>query len=177
MASDVTALPWERDGAALWVVVETPRGSRYKYAFDAETRALRVSFMLARGLSWPYDYGFIPQTLADDGDPADVVLMAEEPLVSLSVIRAHLIGGFEMTKDGVRNDRLLACPTPMKGIAMMTDRYASIDDLPQEELSQLERFLREYSEEQGHDIELVRRYGPDEAKALAKQWHKVWKSR
>jgi inorganic pyrophosphatase len=175
MASDLTAIPWERDGAELWGVIETPRGSRYKYAFDRTTNSLRVSFMLARGLSWPYDYGFLPQTLADDGDPADVVVMMEEPLVPLTVIRVRLIGGFEMTKDGVRNDRLLACPRPMPGIAMLTDRYTSIEELPDPELEQLERFLREYSEEQGHEIALARRYGRDEATTLAKQWHKAWK--
>jgi inorganic pyrophosphatase len=175
MASDVSALPWDRNGSELWAVVETPRGSRYKYAFDPTMKALRVSFMLARGLSWPYDYGFIPQTLADDGDPADVIVMMEEPLDPLSVVRARLIGGFEMTKDGVRNDRLLACPTPMRGIAMLTDGFSSIDDLPSAELAQLERFLCEYSEEQGHDITLARRYGPDEARSLAKQWHKAWR--
>lgn len=172
----MTGIPWERDGIDLTVVVETPRGSRYKYAFDPATRALRVHFMLARGLSWPYDYGFVPQTLAEDGDPADVVLMMEEPLTPLSTVRARLIGGFEMTKDGVRNDRLLACPVPMKGIAMGTDGCTSIEDLPEVERAQLERFLCEYAEEQGHEIHLARHYGPDDAKTLVKEWHRAWKA-
>ena len=174
--ADVSAIAWEREGSRMWAVVETPRGSRYKYAFHPESGALRTSFMLARGLSWPYDYGFIPQTTADDGDPADVIVMMEEPLVPLAVVRVRLIGGFEMTKDGVRNDRLLACATPMKGIALATDGYTAIDDLPKPELEQMERFLREYSEEQGHQIEIARRYGVDEATSLVKQWHRTWRN-
>jgi inorganic pyrophosphatase len=176
MSSDVTAIPWQRSGAEVLAVIETPRGSRYKYAFDRDLRALKMSFMLARGLSWPYDYGFVPQTLADDGDPADVIVMMEEPVAPLTVARVRLIGGFEMRKDGVRNDRLLACPVPMQGITLATDPYSSIADLPEQELAQLERFLREYSEEQGHEIELSGHYGADEARTFAKQWHKAWKA-
>ncbi|MDB5073141.1 MAG: inorganic pyrophosphatase [Candidatus Eremiobacteraeota bacterium] len=157
-------------------MIETPRGSRYKYAFEAETRALELRFLLARGLSFPYDYGFVPQTLAEDGDPADVLLIMEEPVLPLAVVRARLIGGFEMTKDGVRNDRLLACPVPMKGIATPADGYTTLDDLPQQELDQLERFLREYSEEQGHDIELQGRYGAAGALQNVARWHESWKN-
>jgi inorganic pyrophosphatase len=156
-------------------VIETPRGSRYKYAFEPEIGALELRFLLARGLSFPYDYGFVPQTLAEDGDPADVLLIMEEPVLPLAVVRARLIGGFEMTKDGTRNDRLLACPVPMKGIATPTDRYTSIDDLPQQELDQLERFLREYSEEQGHDIDLKSRYAAAQAQQNATRWHEAWR--
>jgi inorganic pyrophosphatase len=168
---DLTAVPWERDGATVRVVIETPRGSRYKYAFDPETRALELRFLLARGLSFPYDYGFVPQTLAEDGDPADVVLMMEEPVLPLTMVKARLLGGFAMTKDGVRNDRLLACPVPMKGIATPTDRYTTIGDLPQQELEQLERFLREYSEEQGHAIDLLGRYDATDAQRRLDEWH------
>ncbi|MBV8370642.1 MAG: inorganic diphosphatase [Candidatus Eremiobacteraeota bacterium] len=175
MSGDPTAIPWDRKGVELRVVVETPRGSRYKYAYEPKTRALELRFLLARGLSFPYDYGFVPQTRADDGDPADVVLMMEEPVLPLTVVRARLIGGFEMAKDGVRNDRLLACPAPMAGIATSTDQCQSIGELPQQELEQLERFLREYAEEQGHAIELRGRYDAGEALALVKHWHKEWK--
>lgn len=173
-SADLTAIPWEHEHAEVRVVIETPRGSRYKYAFDENIRALELRFLLARGLSFPYDYGFVPQTLADDGDPADVLLIMEEPVLPLAVVRARLIGGFEMTKDGVRNDRLLACPVPMKGIATPTDSYTTIDDLPQQELDQLERFLREYSEEQGHEIELRARYGAAEALQNVARWHEAW---
>ena len=176
MSTDLTAISWERNGVDCIAVIETPRGSRYKYAFDPKVRGLELKFMLARGLSWPYDYGFVPQTLAEDGDPADVIVIMEEPVLPLAVVRIRLIGGFEMTKDGVRNDRLLACPKPMAGIAMATDRYDSVSDLAPEELRQIERFLCEYSEQQGHKIELTRCYGPDEAKDLAKGWHRVWKN-
>jgi len=98
--SELTGIPWDRKGVCLRAVVETPRGSRYKYAYEPETRALSVRFMLPRGLSWPYDYGFIPQTLCDDGDPADVVVILEEPTIPLATVRVRLVGGFEIYKDG-----------------------------------------------------------------------------
>lgn len=175
--SDITTIPPKREGAELRVVIETPRGSRYKYAFDVETKALELKTMLARGLSFPYDYGFVPQTLADDGDPADVLLIMEEPVHPLSVVRARLLGGFGLTKDGTRNDRLLARPLTMKGVSTSTDAYESLDDLSPEELQQIERFLSEYSEEQGHDIRLLGRYGPDEAIRLVDAWHRAWRER
>jgi inorganic pyrophosphatase len=174
--TDLTAIPWDRDGTTVRAVIETPRGSRYKYAFDPKSRALSVRFLLARGLSWPYDYGFVPQTLCDDGDPADIVVMMEEPVVPLAIVNVRLLGGFALKKDGVSNDRLLACPVPMHGISMPTDRYETIDALPHQELEQLERFLREYAEEQGHDIELQGHYGPDEAQDVLKRSHKAWKN-
>lgn len=175
MGAELTEIDWERKGVEMRAVVETPRGSRYKYAFNPATRALGVRFMLARGLSWPYDYGFIPQTLAEDGDPVDVIVMMEEPVLPLSVVQVRLIGGFELFKNEVRNDRLLACPKPMPGIAMATDRYTTIDDLPDEECAQIARFLCEYSEEQGNEIRLAGRYGPDEAVTRVSALHKAWK--
>jgi inorganic pyrophosphatase len=63
----------------------------------------------------------------------------------------------------------------MKGIATPTDGYTTLDDLPQQELDQLERFLREYSEEQGHEIELLARYGATESQQNVARWHEAWK--
>jgi len=173
--SDLTAIDWKRDGVKVRVVVETPRGSRSKYAYDRESKALGLHFMLARGLSWPYDFGFVPQTLCDDGDPADMLLITEEPVTALATVQARLIGGFEMTEDGKRNDRLVACPLPVTGIALTTDRYHTIDDLPAEDIAQIEEFLVHYSQEQGHEVKVLRRYGPDEAKRNIKEWHQRWK--
>jgi inorganic pyrophosphatase len=175
MKGDLTAIPWQRDGAIVRAVVETSQGSRYKYAFEPATRGLRLEFMLARGLSWPYDFGFVPQTLCADGDPADVLVMMEVPTVPLAMLKVRLLGGFDVTKDGLENDRLVACPVPMKGIAMRTDRFQNITDLPPEELAELEHFLREYSEEQGHDIVVRARYGVQDAERRIKMWHRAWK--
>jgi inorganic pyrophosphatase len=175
--SELTGIPWDRKGVCLRAVVETPRGSRYKYAYEPETRALSVRFMLPRGLSWPYDYGFIPQTLCDDGDPADVVVILEEPTIPLATVRVRLVGGFEIYKDGERNDRLLACPVPADGIALRTDDITTIFEFADEELDQLQRFLTEYGEEQGHDVVCRSRYGPDDARDLVKQWHREWRNR
>ena len=175
MSNDLTAIDWMRDGVNVRVVVETPRGSHYKYAYDSDAKALGLHFMIARGLSWPYDFGFVPQTLCDDGDPADMMLIMEEAVIPLATVNARLIGGFEMTKDGIRNDRLVACPLPMKGVAIETDRYQVLDDLPPDDIAQIEEFLQRYSEEQGHEIKIQRRYGPDEAKRYVKDGHQRWK--
>src|SRR5581483_108272 len=113
MATPVNELPAvDPDSGRVNVVVDTPQGSRNKYKFDEQHGQWRLSKILPQGMSFPYDFGFIPSTRGEDGDPLDVLLFADEPTFPGCVVPARLIGVLEaeQTEGGktVRNDRLVA---------------------------------------------------------------------
>src|SRR5216110_2920921 len=112
--SDPTQLvPFDRKKKDLvQVVIETPRGSRNKYAFDPDQRVFRMKKVLPEGMVFPHDFGFIPSTKAQDGDPLDVLLFMDQSAFPGCVVEARLVGVIEgeQSEDGEkkRNDRLLA---------------------------------------------------------------------
>src|SRR5262249_28719098 len=113
MATPLTKLhPVDPASGRLNVVVDTPKGSRNKYKFDEQHQLWRLSKVLPLGLLFPYDFGFVPSTQGEDGDPVDVLLLMDEPTFPGCVVSARLIGILEaeQTDDSetVRNDRLIA---------------------------------------------------------------------
>ncbi len=109
---DVVEMPiWQGDDALL--VIETPRGSANKLKYDTGLGAFRLDRVLPAGMSFPFDYGFVPQTLADDGDPLDVIVLLDAPVYPGCIVPARVIGDLKAEqRDGhgpwERNDRLLA---------------------------------------------------------------------
>jgi inorganic pyrophosphatase len=134
------------------VIVETPRGSRHKYAWNEELRAFEHKATLGSGLVWPYDYGFIPRTKGGDGDPLDVLVLMDEPAFPGCVVHVRIIGAFEVEKNGVSNDRYVACLQPSREISLSTDGYETLSDLPKPLLEQMENFLTTYSVQRGNDV-------------------------
>src|SRR2546423_4782961 len=102
----------EDDKQLLRVVVETPKGSRNKFAFDAEQHIFELKKVLPAGMTFPYDFGFVPSTIADDGDPIDVLVLMDEPAFPGCVLSCRPIGvieGEQKSKKGKeRNDRIIA---------------------------------------------------------------------
>jgi len=162
------------DKYVLRVVVETPRGSRHKFAWEPKLEAFVLKQTLSSGLSWPYDYGFIPQTLGDDGDPLDILVLMDEGTFTGCVFEARLLGGFDMTKNGVENPRFIAALTPHKEVSLSTDGYDRLDDLPKPLLNEIETFLTTYSEERGNEIVCKGRYGRKEALEMISKLHERW---
>jgi inorganic pyrophosphatase len=80
------------------VVIETPKGSRNKYAFDAEEKVFELKKVLPAGMAFPYDFGFVPSTKADDGDPVDVLVLMDEPAFAGCVLNAGLSESFKASK-------------------------------------------------------------------------------
>lgn len=144
--------PQLENDRTLRVVVETPRGSRHKYAWNEQSHAFEHRATLGSGLVWPYDYGFIPRTKGGDGDPLDVLVLMDEPAFPGCVLHVRILGGFEVEKNGVSNDRYVACLLPSKEISLSTDGYETLSDLPKQLLAQLESFLTMYSEQRGNDV-------------------------
>ena len=134
-------------------VIETPRDTRQKYVFEPDMGIFKLKAVLAEGLEWPYDYGFVPQTLADDGDPLDVLILSTAPTFTGCLVEARVLGLVRLCKDGTENDRLLSAPQRFSGIAQPSDRYDDVEDLPKEMIEGICRFLIDYSAEEGHKIE------------------------
>jgi inorganic pyrophosphatase len=137
------------------VIVETPRGSRNKFAFDAKQKIFILKAVLPAGMTFPYDFGFLPRTKAGDGDPLDVLLLMDEPATPGIAVRSRLIGVIEGEQldhgKKVRNDRLLA-------VAEASHVYANIrglDDLPGQLIRELEDFFVNYHRLEGKQYKLV----------------------
>jgi inorganic pyrophosphatase len=147
--------PFER-GKVLHVIVETTRGSRYKYAFDEATGLIALKKALPTGMAFPFDFGFVPGTRAGDGDPLDVVLLSEEPTFAGCLVKATLLGVMrarQRKKGGPleRNDRLLAAPRLEHGFTP----YRALKDVPKALLDETERFFVTYSSLEGKRFEVL----------------------
>jgi inorganic pyrophosphatase len=144
-------------------IIETPKASRHKYALMPEYGIIAFHDVLPEGLEWPYDYGFIPQTLAPDKDPVDILVVNRDGLFSGCLIQVRVIGAIRETKDGTENDRLIAVPLPSPAAPLATDAYTEISDLPKEVFERIKGFLVRYSSEQGHAIRISAVVGAGEA--------------
>jgi inorganic pyrophosphatase len=155
LANPTKLKPVEKDDGVLQVIVETPKSSRNKFSFDPDQRIFMLHKVLPAGMTFPYDFGFLPRTLADDGDPLDVLLLMDEPAFPGVAVRARLIGVIEGEQfDGkkrIRNDRLLA-------VAEKNHLYANIrrpEDLPKQFLRELENFFVNYHRLEGKHYKLL----------------------
>ncbi len=169
LANPTRLKPLEKRDGLVQVVIETPKGSRNKFAFDADQRVFSLKRVLPAGMTFPYDFGFLPQTLAPDGDPLDVLLLMDEPAYPGVVVRSRLIGVIEGEqvegKKKTRNDRLLA-------IADANHLYSNIrrwQDLPKRFLKELEEFFVNYHRLQGKEYRLLGCKDSAEAERLIKQ--------
>jgi inorganic pyrophosphatase len=155
-------------------IIETPKGSCQKFALQADLGIIAFHSVLPKKLEWPYDYGFIPQTLAPDGDGLDLLVINDNGLFSGCLVQTRVIGAIRERKDELENDRLIGVPLPSNGAPLETDRYYDITDVPKAELEHIKRFLVEYSEFQGHKIEIGAVVGAKEAMATVKRCAKTF---
>jgi inorganic pyrophosphatase len=152
------------------VVVETPKGSHNKLKFDPERGRFRLSHVLPVGMIFPFDFGFLPDTKGDDGDPLDVLVLMDAPCPMGCIVEARLIGTIELEqreKDGevVRNDRLVA-------VAATSATHAAtreIDDLAEPLVAEIEAFFDQYNRLDGKEIRVLDRRGPKAAARLVKR--------
>lgn len=174
---DLTKLPHELDrrSGLCRAVIETPKGRRSKFDYDRETRLFRLKTILPEGMSFPLDFGFIPSTLCDDGDPLDVMVMVDEPSAVGALMQVRLIGVIEAeeTEKGrtERNDRLLA-------VVDASRLYAGIqtpDDLPDKFIDNLTEFWINKDRLEGKDFRSLGVQGPAAAIELVRHATKVAK--
>ncbi len=157
---DIPTFPNKGKDRVVHAIIETVKDSPQKYALKSSYGIISLREPLAKGLEWPYDYGFVPQTLADDGDPIDLLFLSDLGTFSGCLVESRLLGSIKLKKNGVENDRLVGAPMRVEGCKQPTDDYEDISDLPRHELDKICKFLVEYSERQGNVIELI---GPVQA--------------
>jgi inorganic pyrophosphatase len=126
-------------------IVEIPKGRRSKFEIDKRTGLMKLDRYLFSSSHYPGDYGFIPQTLAEDGDALDVLVMVNEPTFSGCLIAARVVGLFRMTDKGVNDFKVLGVPNTDPLFAEFTD----LDDVPKHYLREVEHFFATYKQLEG----------------------------
>ncbi|MDQ3338038.1 MAG: inorganic diphosphatase [Myxococcota bacterium] len=132
-------------------VIEIPRGSHLKYEVDKPTGLLRLDRVLYSAVHYPANYGFIPRTHADDGDPLDVLVLMHEPVAPLTIIRARPLGGLRMVDEKGGDDKIVAVCIDDPSF----DHYGSLHALPPHISKELDRFFRDYKALEGKKQESV----------------------
>jgi inorganic pyrophosphatase len=152
-------------------VIETPKGSRVKYAYDPDSGFLKLDRALPEGMVFPFNFGFIPGTKAEDGDPLDILILNEEPLFPGCLVKARLVGVIlaTQTEDGetVRNDRLI-------GFAVLKETPTSLENIEfnKRTATEIEQFFISYNKMAGKKFKPLGRSGAEKARAITKKYQK-----
>jgi len=168
--------PFDDDSGDLNVIIETPKGRRNKYDYDPEVGAIKLKKVLPAGAVFPFDFGCVPGTLGEDGDPLDVLLIMDEPAYPGCILTARLIGVIEAEqteRDGkpIRNDRLIAVATESHDHGDIKELAQLNDNLVEE----IEHFFESYNEFRRKSFKPLRRAGPERAKALVQKGIEAYK--
>jgi inorganic pyrophosphatase len=154
------------------VIIETPKGSRNKYAYDPEERIFELTKVLPAGMEFPYDFGFVPSTIGGDGDPIDVLVLMDEPAFAGCKLTCRVIGVIEgeqgQKKKIQRNDRVVAVEHGNHSYA----HVKHIDDLGKHFERELEEFFVNYHRLGGKQFRIIALKGPTAARRLIKRARK-----
>lgn len=155
-------------------IIEIPKGSKVKYEIDKPTGMLYVDRILYSSVMYPANYGFLPRTLAGDGDPLDVLVIMQEPVVPGCFLRARAIGVMHMIDQGEPDDKIIAvhCHDPeVKG-------FHHVNELPKHRLAELARFFQDYKKLEKKEVAVSEDFsGPDTARAIVEDSIRVYQKR
>src|SRR5499427_5801909 len=143
-------------------IIEIPRGSKNKYELDKTTGMLRLDRVLHSAVHYPADYGFIPRTYCDDGDPLDVLVLAQEPVYPLTIVEARAIGVMRMRDEKGSDDKIVAVSVNDPAFADYTDK----DQLPSHILREVQRFFQDYKVLEHKKVVIEDLLGPVEAVSI-----------
>jgi inorganic pyrophosphatase len=170
LADPVRLKPYDgNDKQLLRVIIETPKRSRNKFAYNPDLHVFELKKVLPAGMTFPYDFGFVPSTKADDGDPVDVLVLMDEPAFAGCMLMCRPIGvieGEQSEKKGKkeRNDRIVAVEQDAHSFADIK----TIDDLGKEFEKELEEFFVNYHKLSGKQFRVLGVKGIDQARKLVK---------
>jgi inorganic pyrophosphatase len=177
--ADLTRLPNQFDSknTSCRVIIETPKGFRSKFKYDPNSNLFMLGGLLPEGMMFPFDFGFVPSTLGEDGDPLDVMVLMDAPAHVGCLIEIKILGIIEaeQTEGGntERNDRLL-------GAAIHSYDHQdlrSIDDVSKTLLDQVEAFFISYNKQRGKKFKIISIGGPKKALKLLKQGMRAFDER
>lgn len=146
-------------------VIEIPRGSKVKYELDKKTGLIVVDRVLYSSVVYPHNYGFIPQTYCDDGDPLDVLVLMQETVVPMCFLRAKPIGVMHMLDGGERDDKVIAIHADdpeYRG-------YSDLSELPQHRLLEIRRFFEDYKKNENKSVRVDTFDGAEEARKVVQE--------
>lgn len=170
-------LPADLEPGEFPVVIEVPAGDKNKYEVDKETGLLRVDRVLFSSVHYPHNYGFVPRTLAEDGDALDVLVLGQEAVAPLSILQARAIGGFRM-RDEAGPDEKIVC-VHVNDPAFCD--YRRMEELPRHVVAETMEFFERYKALEDKDSEVGERLDREEAVATveraADRYREVWGGR
>lgn len=143
-------------------VIEIPKGSKCKYELDKYTGLLKLDRILYTSTHYPANYGFIPRTYADDGDPLDVLVLCSEPVYPLTLIRVYPIGVMRMLDDGKMDDKIIALP--LSDPTYLGIR--SIDELPPHVFDEIMHFFSVYKQLENKQTAVKSLFGSEVAQRI-----------
>ncbi|QRK12456.1 inorganic diphosphatase [Archangium violaceum] len=171
MNTDLTRLPLRGKGGAFHVVVESPQGATVKLKYEPALGAFTVSKPLVHGLRYPFDWGFVPSTLAPDGDPLDALVYWDQSTYPGVVLPCRALGVLKVDQKKKRgggrerNDRLLVVPV----IAARADNLSSLKDLSRREREELEHFFTAAVAFADKDVRILGWEGPEAAERMVQE--------
>ena len=161
--------PFDAESEDLNVIIDTPKGSRNKYKYDEELQIFKLGGVLAVGHFFPFDFGYIPNTLGGDGDPLDVLVLMDEPAFVGCLIPSRLIGVIEaeQTEDGKteKNDRLIAVASNSR----VHKDIKSINDLNPTLIDEIEHFFISYNQAKGKEFKTLGRFAAQKARKIVEE--------
>jgi len=132
------------------VVIEIPKGSKVKYELDKPSGMLRVDRILYSSVMYPANYGFLPRSYCPDGDPLDVLVLGNEPVVPLTIMQARAIGVMRMLDEGAADDKIIAVQTTDPAF----NGYSDIAQLPSHMFREIQRFFEDYKALENKAVEV-----------------------
>jgi inorganic pyrophosphatase len=155
------------------VVIEVSKGSKVKYELDKDTGLLEVDRILYSSVVYPENYGFIPQTLADDDDPLDVIVLMQEPVQPMSLLEVRPIGLMPMVDEG-ENDENIIC---VHVEDPQYESFTNVNEFPEHRLREIQQFFMEYKNLEDKEVEVGEIKGPDEAKEYIQRAINLYKEK
>ncbi|MEO0374683.1 MAG: inorganic diphosphatase [Cyanobacteria bacterium P01_A01_bin.17] len=162
---DLSLIPAQPKLGIVNVLIEIPAGSKNKYEFDKDMQAMALDRVLFASVQYPYDYGFIPNTLADDGDPLDGMVLMDQPTFPGCVIAARPIGMLEMIDGGDRDEKVLCVPAEDPRYNEVT----SLKDIAPHRLEEIAEFFRTYKNLEKKVTEILGWQDVDKVNPLVKE--------
>jgi inorganic pyrophosphatase len=148
-------------------MTECPKGTNQKFDYDTEEQRFRLSKILPAGLVFPFDFGMIPGTRGEDGDPLDIIMLSESGTFPGCLIECRIIGALQAEqteRDGktMRNDRFIGVPL----VAQLFSEIRTLEELPEAVVNQLEAFFKNYNEQAGKIFKVTKRLNAERAQNL-----------